>query len=297
MKGVCMNVQSFSNQSFQAKNRERNLNAYNPRKNPRANVDTIISLDDNTIRNIAYAKTMATVDDDKHRKISKAMFWSIPAVAGIATALLNPAKSSVLGKELSGVAARLTNGAKSGLAWGALLGVASGVNAVFDKVEKASPEAKKFSRENPVVSFIGQMAAFVGTVALAGKYLPKLANKVMNNIKPSTIDKFADKVAKNADKLNDAKFTKFVSKYAGKLADSRWFEPLKGIAKTTLSWSPSLLLWGGVLHSINHSNVREREFVKNYSDLKDFQSRLAQARIRELSNEQSIIDGMRAHQA
>jgi len=293
-----MKVQSFDNQSFQARNKERNLGVYNPRKNPRANVDAIISLDDNAIKSLAYAKTMATVEDDKHRKISKAMFWSIPAVAGVATALLNPAKASVLGKEFTGVAARLTNGAKTGAVWGVLLGIASGLNGVLGLAEKKSPEVRKFTRENPVVTFIGQMGALIGTVALAGKYLPKAVDKLAKHIKPSTIDKAADSIAKGADKLNNAKFTKYVSKNARKLADSRLFEPLKGITKTALSWAPSLLLWGGVLHSINHSNVREREFVKNYSELKDFQSQLAKARINELANQRGFIDSrMEAHQA
>ena len=292
-----MKVQSFDNQSFQAR-KDRNYGAYNPRKNPRANVDAIISLDDNAVKQIAYAKTLASVEDDKHRKITKAMFWSIPAVAGLATAILNPAKASLLGKELTGVAARLTNGAKSGAAWGVLLGLVSALNGSLEYAEKKSPSVRKFTRENPITTFIGQMAAFIGAVALGGKYLPKAADALAKHIKPSTINKAADKIAKGADKLNNAKFTKTAVKYANKIADSKWFDPLKGFSKTALSWAPSVLLWGGVLHSINHNNVKEREFVKNYSEIKDFQAKLAQARIRELTEREGLLNTkVQAHQA
>lgn len=292
-----MKVQSFDNRSFQAR-KDRNVGTYNQRKNPRANIDAVISLDDNSIRQIAYAKTMATVDDKKHRNISKAMFISIPVVAGIATALLNPAKISVLGKEVSGVAGRLGNGAVSALGWGALLGLASGVNAVVDKAEKVSPDIKKFNRENPVLSFIGQMGAFVGTVLLAGKYLPKAVNGIVKHIKPETLNKVGTKLSRAAENFNNNNITKTIAKSARKLADNKYLEPLKGVVKASLNWAPSLLLWGGVLHSLNHANVREREFVKNYSELKDFQSQLAQARIRELTDREGYLNTkMQAHQA
>ena len=292
-----MKVQSFDNQGFQAR-KDRNVGSYNPRRNPRANIDAVIALDDNSIKQIAYAKTVATVEDDKHRKISKGMFLSIPVVAGVATALLNPAKISVLGKNVTGVAGRLANGATSALAWGVMLGLASGVNAAVNKAEKSSPAFKKFTTENPVGSFIGQMAAFIGTVALAGKYLPKAAEGIIKHIKPETLNKAATKIAKGAENFNNNKITKTVAKYARQMSDSRYFEPLKGVVKTALNWSPSLLLWGGVLHSINHANTREREFVKNYSEMKDFQAKLAQARIRELTEREGLLNTkVQAHQA
>lgn len=292
-----MKIQSVDSQNFQAR-QDRELGTYNPRKNPRHNVDTIIALDDNAIRKLAYAKTVATVEDDKHRKISKAMFWSIPFVAGAATALLAPSKSGVLGKEISGVAGRMLNGAKSAAGWGVLLGLASAVNGAFNLAEKKSPEVRKFTKENPVVTFIGQIGAFIGAVALGGKYLPKMVNGVAKHIKPQSFDKFANKIVNGADSLNSNKITKKVVKFARNLADNKYLEPLKSVAKTALNWAPSVLLWGGVLHSLNHDRVRQSEFVKNYSEIKDYQARLAKARIVELSaREQGFVPRMDAHQA
>jgi len=294
---VYMKVQSIDNQSFQAR-KDRQIGAYNPRKNPRHNVDAIIALDDNTIKKLAYAKTVATVDDKKHRKISNGIFLSIPFVAGAATALLAPSKSGVLGKEISGIAGRLLNGAKSAAGWGVLLGLATGINNAIDFAEKKSPEVRNFTRENPVLTFIGQIGAFIGAVALGGKYLPKAAESIAKHIKPQSFDKFTNKIVKGADKFNNSRITRKFAKFARNLADNKYFEPLKSVTKTALSWAPSILLWGGVIHSIDHSNVKQREFVKNYSEMKEFQSRLAKARIRELSDaETAFTPRMNAHQA
>lgn len=296
VKGVCMKIQSIDNQNFQAR-QDKELGAYNPRKNRRHNVDTIIALDDNYIRQIAYAKTVATVEDKKHRKITNGMFLSIPFVAGLATALLSPSKSVVLGKQISGVAGRMVNGAGSAASWGVLLGLATAVNSAFGIAEKKSPEVRKFTRENPVITFIGQIGAFIGTVALGGKYLPKMVNGIANHIKPQSLEKIANKVVRGANGLNNSKVTKKAVNMAQNFANNKYFEPLKSVAKTALNWAPSLLLWGGVLHSINHNNVKQSEFVKNYSEMKDYQARLAKARIAELSDEREFVPRMDAHQA
>ena len=292
-----MKIQSVDNKSFQAR-QDREIGTYNPRKNRRHNVDSVIALDDNAIRQIAYAKTVATVEDDKHRKISKGMFWSVPFVAGLATAILAPSKSKVLGKEISGVAGRIFNGSATAAGWGAVLGVATAVNSAFGLAEKKSPEVRKFAKDNPVLTFIGQIGAFVGALALGGKYLPKMVDGVAKHIKPKSLEQFADKIVKGADSFNNNKITKKVAKYARQIADNKYLEPLKSVAKTALNWAPSLLLWGGILHSINHDRVRQSEFVKNYSEMKEFQSRLAKARIVELSErEQGFAPRMDAHQA
>lgn len=292
-----MKIQSVDNKSFQAR-QDREIGTYNPRKNRRHNVDSVIALDDNAIRQIAYAKTVATVEDDKHRKISNGMFWSVPFVAGIATAILSPSKSNVLGKEISGVAGRMLNGAATAAGWGTILGLATGVNRALGFAEKKSPEIRNFTRENPVLTLIGQVGAFVGTIALGSRYIPKMVNGIAKHIKPKSIEQFADNIVKGANKLNNNKVTKKVAKYARNIADNRYLEPLKAVTKVALDWAPSVLLAGSILHSINHDRVRQSEFVKNYSEMKEIQSRLAKARIVELSErEQGFVPRMDAHQA
>lgn len=284
-----MNVKSVDNRNFQSQG-DRSLAAYNPRRNPRHNIDAIIALDDNSIKQLAYIKTKNTVEDNKHRKISKGMFMAIPVVAGIASALLKPAKSSLLTKDISGMAGRLLNGAKTAAVWGVLLGVAEGIMAGRNKLEKKSPELNNFTSQNPFLAFAATVGAFAGTLALGGKYIPMLAEKVLKHVKPESVLNAENKLFKGADRFNSNKIVKSISKFAGDLKNKKYLESVKGVVKTALEWSPTLLLWGGVLHSFNHNNVRNREFVRNYSEMKDYQSRLAKARIRELSMQSESIN-------
>ena len=46
---------------------------------------------------------------------------------------------------------------------------------------------------------------------------------------------------------------------------------------------------GAGLHAFNHSQVRNAELMKNYSEMKDYQTKLARARIRELSLQNDFL--------
>lgn len=283
-----MKLQAVDSQSFQSK-RDRDIRYNNDGRNPRHNIDKIISLDDGAIRQIAYAKTMASVEDKKHRKIVNAMFYSIPLVAGIATAVLNPGKSSLLTKELSGFSGRLMNGAKSTASWAVIIGLVEAMRGSRNFVENKSPEIKKANRENPFLAFVGTAAAFLGVAALGGKYLPKLAEKGLKHVKPESIARFENKIVDMGKSLNNKGWVKSLRTQVHKANDSRVLSPLKTVGEFALSWAPSLLLWGGVFHSINHSFVKNREFVNNYSDIKEAQTNLSKARLSELSRQNNEL--------
>ena len=285
-----MQVQTFNNNSFQAR-QNSDLSGYNARRNPRHNIDAVIALDDNQVKQIAYDVTLKTSEDKKHKKLSNLMFASIPMVAGLSTAILAPAKSRVITKEMTGVAARLLNGAKVATSWGALLGLGAGVIAVRDKLEEKIPALNKFNNQNPIIAFLGTTAAFIGSIALGGKYIPKSVEYAGKHIKLDSILKFENKTLKIAENFNNKSFVKNVEKQASGLKNMKALEPLKGVVKTALEWAPSVLLWGGVLHSYNHKNVKDREFVRNYSDIKDFQANLAKARIKELALQNAVLTG------
>lgn len=283
-----MKLQAVDSQSFQAK-RDRDASYNSNRRNPRHNIDTIINLNDSDVRKIAYAKTMATVEDDKHRKISKGMFYAIPLAAGIATAALNPGKSRLLTKELSGFSGRLMNGAKATASWAAIIGLVEAMRGTRNFVENKSPEIKKANRENPFLAFVGTAAAFLGIAALGAKYLPKLAEKGLKHIKPESIARFENKIVDMGKSLNNKNWVKGLRNQVSKTNDNKALSPLKTVGEFALSWAPSLLLWGGVFHSINHSFVKNREFVNNYSDIKNAQTSLSKARLRELSRQNNDL--------
>ncbi len=283
-----MNIHSVDNQTFSS-NRERNL-SYNSRKDPRYNVDNIIKLDDASIRRIAYARTVNEVEDNKNKKINKFILASVPVAAGISSALLMPAKSSVLGKNIKGTAARLLNGAKSTVFWGMLFGLAGAISAGRNYLEDKFPKVDKFTRENPLLTFFGSVGAFAATLALGLKSVPKMISGASKYIDAKAVEKLRDSLTKTADKFNDNRLVSAVTDTAVDLKNSSYFSPFKNIVKTAVSWAPMTLLWGGILHSFNHRLAKREEFEKNYSGLKDYQHRLANARINELKAKNRILE-------
>jgi hypothetical protein len=64
---------------------------------------------------------------------------------------------------------------------------------------------------------------------------------------------------------------------------------LKDIGATALDWAPTALLLGGLFHSISSAGAENREYAKNYNNLKNRQTELAQARVRELSMQNDFL--------
>lgn len=283
-----MNIKSVDNQNFQSRN-DKSLAAYNPRRDRRHNVDEIIALDDNSVRKLAYLKTIDRVENDKHRKITKGLFASIPFVAGVTTAILQPAQSRFLSKNLKGISARLLNGAKSSAVWGVILGTGAGIYALKDKLEEKSPSFDKFTSQNPLLTFAGFVGTLIGTLALGGKYIPQLFQKASKHINPASITKFENSVLNSANKFNNLGFVKAVQKQAHNLKTSKILAPFADVVNSALDWAPSVLLAGAGLHAFNHSQVRNAELMKNYSEMKDYQTKLARARIRELSLQNDFL--------
>ncbi len=277
-----MTIRSVDNQTFTSNN-ERYIDGYNPRRNRRQHVDEVINLDDASVRRLAYAKTVKNLDDEKHRKLNNYLLMSVPFAAGLSSALLNPAKSSVLSKSITGTAARLLNGAKSTALWGMLFGLAGAISAGRNYLEKKSPEFDKFTQNNPLLTFVGSVGAFAGVIALGNKALPKVLETAGEYIDAKSVEKLSDKLVAKANGFNNNKFVKAVAGKAEDIANNKYLAPLKSFAKTIVSWAPMTLLCGSVVHAFNHGNAKREEFAKNYTEIKDFQHKLAKARIRELA--------------
>lgn len=277
-----MNIEKVNNINFNSRS-ERDITPYNPRKNRRHNIDRIISMEDNDVRRLAYIKTISNTEDKKHKNLSTALVLSTPFAASAASALLEPAKFKLFSRDLKGASARVLNGVKGGGKWGIMLGVAYGINKVKQYFEDKSPNFDRFTSENPFLTFGASVAAFAGALALGGKAVNKIGQSIIKNTKPQSIIKADNKIAKYADKFNSNSVVTYISKQIRNLRNSQSLEPLKAVGKWALSWSPALLLGGAVAHEFVHGRKKDIEFVKNYSDIKDMQTRLAQARIRELS--------------
>ncbi len=248
----------------------------------RDNVDALIGMDDNTIRQLAYMKTSAKIDHDKNRKITNALFYNAPLAAGLGTALLTKSGNTKLfSKELTGTAGRMAKGLKVAAYWTAGLLAIDLLGAAKNKLAQKSPEVRKFDKEHPLLSLGTMLAAGIGAIALVGKGASALS-KV-------NAPKFMQKATTGvADFLNESKImVKAKNGYKNLLAKTP--SALKEIGATALDWAPTALLFGGLFHSIASANAENREFAKNYTELKEKQMNVSRARVRELAMQNDFL--------
>ena len=250
-------------------------------KGRRDNVDALIGLDDNSVRQIAYMQTASKFDRKKSNRITNALFYSAPIAAGLGAAVFTKGKTKIFSTEVSGMAARAANGLKYGAGWLAALLALDTLGFAKKKLVENSPEARKFDRNHPFISLMGTLAAGVGTILLLDKGAAKLASKEA----PKFMKKGTEKVAQF---LNETKIMIGVKDGLKKLA-SKTHPALKEFGESVLSWAPTMLVFGGLFHSISATNAENRDFLKNYTSLKDKQANLTQARIRELSLENDFL--------
>lgn len=277
-----MNIHSIDNTSFNSRS-DKDLTQYNPRKNRRHNIDTIIAMDDNQVKRLAYIKTLNKIEDKKHHDATRAMIMATPLAAGAASALLGSNRVTLCSNIVTGPFARVLKGLGGAGRWSILLGVAYGINKARQYFENKSPNFDRFTSENPLLTAGASIAAFAGAIALGAKGISKIAEKSLKYINPKTIIRLDNKIVSAANKFNSNIIVSKTAKYANKVKNLQGIEPLQVIAKKALSWSPAILLGGAFLNEWVHGRATDAEFVKNYAEMKNIQTKLAQARINELA--------------
>lgn len=269
-----MQVQAVNNQAFgQVASKEVGSNR-------RANIDAAIAIKDNDLRRFAYYQACLQTDEEKHNKIDRAAILSLPVIAAARDTILSRGKDVKLfnGKIVSSPAARVLAGAKTLGGWIGAIAIAAGVVAGSEKLEEKSPKFKRFVKEQPYTALAGAFAAAVGINYAAGKGINKLGETLINK----NSQKFWNRAAKGVLKFNDNKLVKgVVNKYAALTA--KMHPALKAVGMLGLSAAPLAIGLGTVLHSLNHSAVRNKQAVQNYTNLKSAQAILANARARELA--------------
>ena len=259
------------------------ISAVNPSfQGSRDRVDELINLDDESIRRIAYLKTAQKANDKKHRNITNTLIAAAPVAAGLGAAVFSNGKpTKIFSKEVSGLAARAANGLKRGALWGAALGALGLVNAASSELLKASPEVRKFDREHPIISIITLLAAGVGAIALTGKVAGRLG--------AVEAPKFLKKATANVAKFLNTNKTLGSLKRGINNITVKTPSALKEVGEVALDLSPQVLLLGGLLHSLKHNFSVSRDYTKNYTELKEKQLNLAQARKKELELENDFF--------
>lgn len=241
----------------------------------RENVDAFICMDDKAVRDLSSAMTALNYNHEKSRKVTKALFYSAPIAAGLATAVLSKGgNTKIFSHEMTGLGASVSRGLKVAAAWTAGLAAIDGLGFIKNKAAENSPSVRRFDRNHPALSLLGMLGGAFGALVLVNKGAIKLG-KIKAPEALQTFAKKSNKFLNNNKNIKEAKA--FILKNTDKLPVA-----LKDIGKTLLSWSPTMLLFGGLFHSIGSVAKENREFNKNYICLKQHQSELAKTRIKEM---------------
>lgn len=248
----------------------------------RDNIDMMISMDDKAIRDAAYLKTASRYNHEKSRKITNALFYSAPIAAGLATAVLSKGGNArIFSTKVSGLGARAANGLKVAAGWTVALAAIDLLGFAKRKLADNSPEVRQFDSQHPFMSMGLMLGAAIASVIGVQKGAVKLGKL--------DAPKFLQKAAVNVNKfLNNNKTVQSMKSGLLKFAE-KTPHALRDIGKTALEWSPTALLFGGLFHSISSAGKENREFYNNYTELKEKQATLAQARVRELSMQNDFL--------
>ena len=239
-------------------------------------------MDDSSIREIAKLQTEARVNRKKDRKITNTLFYSAPLAAGLAVAVLGGGKNSrIFSKEVTGLAARASRGLKTAAVWTAALGAVDALGYAHKKLSEKSSDVNDFNRNHPFLTMGLMLAAGIAAIIGVNRGAARLGRVEA----PKFLGKMAEKVG---NFLNNDKTIQGAKNGLLKLAD-KTPSALKEIAATALDWAPTILLFGGLFHSIGSSSRENRLYAKNYTDLRNKQAAITQARVRELSMQNDFL--------
>lgn len=244
-----MQVNAVSNQSIASKS------SFGHRMPSRDELEQFAAADDKTLKHFAVQAASESVNDKKHRRISNAIWYSLPIVGGLAAVVRNP--------QVIGRIPKLKVFAKNAALWAGTFAVIDATFGAKRAIEKHSSSAREFSKEHPVLSTIGTVAASIGALILAGKGASKLVDKfgpdAVKILKKHKVDKY----------IKENKLITSVMKQVRKLPSA-----IKSFAKGVIDWSPMILVFTSIAHTFSHEKAKTAEAVKNYTMLKADQGRV-----------------------
>ena len=215
------------------------------------------ALDEQELKQLAYAKSSQDVNDKKHKRLDRAILVSVPLSAGVAAAVAAKSMSRI------GRLAAFGIGAASWLLPFAVVDTVFGA----EKIAKKNKSFKDFANEHPMAVALGTFAAstgvYLGLRHGAMKGLDKYGDKLLEKASP-----YLNKLAKS---LNSSKLLDKTSSELKKVPSS-----IKEFTKTALNWSPWLLLMTSIAHTFSHDEVKAKTFAKNFEELKIAQNLIRQ---------------------
>lgn len=245
------------------------------RTHKRDNIDRVIALDDNQLKEIAYLQTIKKTRE-RQDKVNK-LYNAVPIVGALSAGILTNGKAGMFGKEVGGLAAKSINAGKGGAYWAMLLGLAGTIGLATKAITSHSDTANRFKQNHPLVTLAGQ----IGALFAALTYLPKGASKLYKMIKPEYIAKAGKGVEQVAEHINKIKTPKFMNGW-GKAISDKIPNCIKEFGKKVVAYAPDVTLFTAALGTIRAMAGETVDYSNTYYTLKERQHQLAQARLNEL---------------
>jgi len=270
-------------------------------------LDNFIGLKDGDLANIAYGHARMSTDDKRHKKMNNALWYSMPAVAGVSATVLHKGPTKLFGSTLIGNAGKAAKGLKTFGIWSAGFAIIGAAFAGINKLTQKSETLSNMKNKHPFATLFAELGIVSGLAMGAAKGFDKIvknltaidakqplskgAEKLSKIIKPEFINKIKAATIVNANKFNDSKFVKVISENASnaKVAFVKKVPALAKLAKGAIAWAPELVMAGSILHFLNHSSIKNKEFIKNFNELKNLQQEAAKMRLAELK-EQTLLN-------
>lgn len=221
-------------------------------------LEQFAAADDRTLRQVSRQIAAVQVDDKKHKRVSNAIWYSIPLAAGLSAAVTNP--------KIVGRIPKLKAFTAAAAAWAGTFAVIDATFAAARGLNKHSEGAREFTEKHPVLSTVLTIGATVAALFAAGKGASAL------------VDKYGDKAVKFLKSKNVDKFIK-ENKTITKVMENVRKAPsaLKNFGKGVISWGPMLLIATSLAHTFGHEKARAVAEAQNYANLKANQENLRDA--------------------
>ena len=254
-----VNAISVSNPSFRASEREKQFAA----------------LDDAALRTLAWNKASVDVNDKRHNRLDKAMYLSLPIVGGISTLVhkleYEPIKDAIINVPSNKIrTAKLARAGRVAGAWAVALGAVSALWGAKDFAEKSVKSVKEFSKDHPVLTTMGAIAASFGAVVFANRVSYKAMNKFLFKDAQKAVGDFS-KLTKLDKALNNSKILNSAEKFIKKMPPV-----LKEIGKNVVDFLPWIVIGTQITHSWGHQSAKLEQANKNYAQMKTAQEMIRQ---------------------
>lgn len=260
---VLMRIQSVENTNS-------SIGFGSKKKDNVAKASAFVNMDDSQLRTIAYINATDKKTEKKQQNTITGMFYSLPIIDTIASGILvdksnKLTKSAYKALKSSPLSTRAEAAAKTAGIWGVILVVVGLFNAFKKAIGKQSPELREYGQEHPIGSFILDIGAIFGVLALGGLALKKFA--------PEKVEELKSKFKNSIDKLDDTKFNKetlpkIVKTISGFAKKAPKLAKAGRIALVNSVW---IFLGASILKSISYSAQQQKKVEQNYQALKQKQ--------------------------